>query len=324
MERLKSTEDAVERRRLIGEGRLPYETVVGATTPDKALWQELMQQMPFMALLRHLNTLDRVGVLADSKAVDYVVERLTNRAAVAKSMVLPYRFFIAYHTLAEGVPRRIREAVEEALELSFANMPPLPGMTCIAPDVSGSMSCGSISDRGKARYIDIAAIFAAACLKQSVDAIVLPFEHRVVDVRLSARDTLMTTADHLAKVGGGGTAVGAPVSELIRKRTRVDTLIGITDGEDWCYGCDGRSSVQSEEGGFLNAWRTYRTKVNKDAKAFLLTLAPYRHAVAPPEEPGVWFIYGWSDAVLPFITRTLQGGQSQMDAVHAVSLHSPT
>jgi 60 kDa SS-A/Ro ribonucleoprotein len=276
-----------------------------------------------MALLRHLNTLARAGVLADGEAVEYVVERLTNREAVAKSMVLPFRFFLAHQTLEASVPRAIREALEEALELSFANMPQLPGATCIAPDVSGSMSCGFVSGRGQARFIDIAAIFAAACLKRSPDAIVLPFEHRVIDVRLTARDSLMTTADRLAKIGGGGTAVGAPVSRLLGKRIRVDTFVGITDNEDWCYGWDSQTYTRSDEYGFLNAWRKYKAKVNPNAKAFLVSLAPYRHSVAPQNEPDVWFIYGWSDAVLPFIARTLQGAGTQMDAVRAISLAAP-
>jgi 60 kDa SS-A/Ro ribonucleoprotein len=332
MERLKGATDPAERRRLIAEGRLPYETVIGATTPDTALWAELMRQMPYMALLRHLNTLARAGVLADPEAVEYVVERLTNREAVASSMVLPFRFYIAHQSLDAEAPRAIREALEEALELSFANMPHLPGVTCIAPDVSGSMSGGFVSGKGQARFIDIAAIFAAACLKQSNEAIVLPFEDRVIDVRLSARDTLMTTADRLAKIGGGGTAVGAPISHLLAKRIRVDTFVGITDNEDWCYGWDGTTLAQfqrapverGDEYGFLNAWRKYKAKVNPNAKAFLVTLAPYRDSVAPQNEPDVWFIYGWSDAVLPFIARTLQGAGTQMDAVRAISLTAST
>jgi 60 kDa SS-A/Ro ribonucleoprotein len=327
-EQLKRADDPTERRRRIVEGRLPYEVVVGAMAPDTALWAELMRQMPYLALLRHLNTLTRAGVLGDWDAAHYVAERLASGEAVAKAMVLPFQLFIAHKTLVAEAPRVVREALEEALELSFANVPALPGVTCIAPDVSGSMSHGYVSGRGQVRTIDIAAIFAAACLKKSADAIVLPFEHQVVDVRLSARDTLMTTADKLAKVGGGGTAVAAPISHLLAKRQRVDTVIGITDSEDWCYGWDGRTLAQfytapaqrGDEHGFLNAWRKYKRTVNPDAKAFLLSVAPYRHSVAPQNEPDVWFIYGWSNAVLPFIARTLQGAETQMAAVRAVSL----
>jgi 60 kDa SS-A/Ro ribonucleoprotein len=314
-EQLKRADSRKEQQRLIAEGRLPYEVVVGAVAPDAAMWTELMKQMPYLALLRHLNTLARAGVLQEWDNARYIVERLSNHEAVTKSKVLPFQLFIAHKTLVDSVPRKVSEALEDALELSFANVPTLPGVMCIAPDVSGSMSMGMVSARGKTRFIDIAAIFAAACLKKSKDALVLPFEQRVVDVRLSARDTLMTTANTLSKIGGGGTAVGAPVEHLLSmrtmaKRAKVDTFIGITDCEEWVGG------------GFLNAWRAYKRMVSPNAKAFLLTIAPYRHAVAPQSEPDVWFIYGWSDAVLPFIARTLQGVETQMEAVRAVSLEA--
>src|SRR5262249_37309530 len=102
------------------------------------------------------------------------------------------------------------------------------------------------------------------------------------------------------------------------------------DNEDWCYGWDGRTLAQfhtapaqrGDEHGFLNAWRKYKRKVNPDAKAFLLSIAPYRQAVAPQNEPDVWFIYGWSNAVLPVIARTLQGVETQMAAVRAVALEA--
>lgn len=319
-EQFKRADDPTERRRLIAAGRLPYEVVVGAMTPDPVLWAELMRQMPYLALLRHLNALARAGVLREPEHARYVAERLADFEAVTKAKVLPFQLFIAHKTLTPDVPRLIQEALEEALELSFINMPTLPGVTCIAPDVSGSMSWGFVSARGAARFIDIAAIFAAACLKMSRDGIVLPFEHEVVKVRLSARDTLMTIADKLAAVGGGGTAVGAPISYLLQKEIKVDTFIGITDNEDWCYGWDRN---QWTAGDFLDTWQEYKRRVNPKAKAFLVTIAPYRHAVAPQQEPDVWFVYGWSDAVLPFIAHTLQGLPTQMEAVRAIRLEAP-
>jgi 60 kDa SS-A/Ro ribonucleoprotein len=170
-----------------------------------------------------------------------------------------------------------------------------------------------ISDRGRTRFIDICAIFTAACLRKSTDAVVLPFEVRVhPNLKVSANDTLMTTARTLASIGGGGTNVGAPIEYLLEKNINVDVFIGITDGEDWA----GR--------GFTNYWREYRKKINPNAKAFLITIAPYRHMVAPKSEPGVYFIFGWSDNVLPYIISTVQGSQSQMDEVRAVTLADPS
>src|SRR5581483_9597603 len=66
IELLKEEKDPARQRELVAMGRLPYETVVGAIKPDVALWTELMKQMPYFALLRHLNTLAKAGVFAQT------------------------------------------------------------------------------------------------------------------------------------------------------------------------------------------------------------------------------------------------------------------
>ena len=202
------------------------------------------------------------------------------------------------------------------MEEAFANVPALPGVTCIAPDVSASMTWGTFSRRGLARFVDIAALFAAAALRRAEHPILLPFDHQVVEVELSLRDPLATTAGRLLSIGGGGTALAAPITFLSGRSVRVDTFIGITDNEEWACGSGGHG----REAGFLDAWRRYRRAVNPDARAFLLTIAPYHHAVAPSSEPGVTYLYGWSDAVLGFIADALAGPDAQMAAVRATEL----
>jgi 60 kDa SS-A/Ro ribonucleoprotein len=307
VELLKDTTDQTEQLALITQGRLPYEVVVGAIKPTVEIWTALMEQMPIFALLRHLNTLNKAGVFADRKAVQYVVGRLTDQKVIQNSKILPFRFFTAHNSLDDSVPRAISEALETALEISFENMPMLEGRVCVGPDTSGSMS-SLVSAQGKTRFIDIAAIFTAAMLRKTDDALILPFDTRIHPCKLSSRDTLMTTARSLAAYGGGGTNVGAPLEFLLEKKIPVDVFIGITDCESW----HGR--------GFMPAWRDYKKKVNPNAKAFLLTIAPYRHAVAPESEGDVYFIYGWSENVLPFIAQTLSGGAEQLDVVRALNL----
>jgi 60 kDa SS-A/Ro ribonucleoprotein len=310
MELLKEETDLDRQKALIAEGRLPYEVVIGCIKPNVQLWTELMRQMPFFALLRHLNTLQKAGVFNSKENVAYVVSKLTDEKTVQGSKVLPFRFFTAYHTMESGMPRQITEALEQALEISFQNVPELAGRTAVGCDTSGSMS-GQLSAKGNTRYIDIAAIFTAAMLKKTADALILPFDTRLHMDRFSARDSLMTTARTLSSKGGGGTNVGLPLEYLLQNKIVVDTFIGVTDSESWV----GR--------GFLPAWREYKRKVAPKAKAFLIELAPYGHAVAPQSEPDVWYFYGWSETVLPFISMTVNGQATQLDAVRAVTFRSP-
>jgi 60 kDa SS-A/Ro ribonucleoprotein len=314
IEVLKRAEDATEIRALIEQGRLPYEVVTGAIKPDKETWVFLMRQMPYFALLRHLNTLQRAGVLADAEVASYVAERLTNAGALRKAKVLPFRLHAAWVAFepTNDQEQRIKTALEHALEQAFVNLPKLPGVIAIAPDVSGSMS-GSINYPSKVRYIDVAAIFAGALLKASHEALILPFETGVVDVKLKPKLPLMQIVAQLAAIGGGGTAVSAPISKLLKERTRIDVFIGITDNVEWATDTYGGT-------GFLPTWRRYREAVAPQAQAFLITIAPYRQVVAPPEEPGVHYVYGWADHVPAYIAQTLAGYAGQVEAVRQVQL----
>ena len=63
------------------------------------------------------------------------------------------------------------------------------------------------------RCVDVAALVAAAVLRKNRRARVLPFDFDVVDLRMNPRDSVMTNAQKLAGIGGGGKlqrAAGSP------------------------------------------------------------------------------------------------------------------
>ena len=68
----------------------------------------------------------------------------------------------------------------------------------------------------------MAALFTAALLRQNPAAQVIPFAEDVVDVRLNARDSIMTNASHLAAAGGGGTNISAPLARLNAQKEQGD------------------------------------------------------------------------------------------------------
>lgn len=320
LESLKRATTEMEVTTLIREGGLPFEVVVPSLkSTTTGIWSELLRQAPYMNLLRNLETFTRHGVFASEENVQYAIARLTDSNAIRRSRVLPFRFFNAWQVYLKNETRdnRIADALRTALELSFENMPSLGDRTvAISPDVSGSMSLGKISSESTTRFIDIAGIFTGALLKRIEGrAIPLPFDTAVHTNDLSSRDDIMVTAKKVAAYGGGGTAVGAPVEYLLDREIKVDTFIGITDNVDWAYGDNFQTSA-----GFLELWRSYKEKIAPDAEAFLITIAPYREAVAPRGEKGVHFIYGWSDRVLNFITSRLQSGESQVDRIEQMEL----
>ncbi len=319
-EQLKRAKTESEQIALIREGHLPFEVVVPsltATTP--AIWSELLRQAPYMNLLRSLATFTRHQVFANEEHVRYAAERLTDAEAIKRSRVLPFRFFNAWKAYCqlEGSDSRVADALRQALELSFGNLPSLGDRRiALGPDVSGSMSAGKISEESSTRYIDIAGIFTGALLRRiEGQAVVLPFDGSVRSGHFSARDDIMVTAEKLAAYGGGSTAVGAPVEYLLDRKIAVDVFIGITDNVEWAYG-----QGYSTSGAFLPLWHRYKAEIAPQAQAFLVTIAPYGDAVAPAGTKGVHFIYGWSDRVLNYISLRLQSGQSQVEAIERMKL----
>jgi 60 kDa SS-A/Ro ribonucleoprotein len=323
-EALKRASTEEEQIALIREGRLPFEVVVPAvkaTTP--AIWAELLRQAPYMNLLRNLVTFTRHGVFSDEANVRYAAQKLADPRAVERSKVLPFRYFDAWRRYMEtdGHDSRIADSLRAALELSFVNMPSFGASTvAIGTDVSGSMD-GPISSKGSTRFIDIAGIFTGALLRRVEGrAIPLPFDTEVrPDLGLSSRDDVLVTAEKISGIRGGGTAVGSPVEYLLDRKIPVDVFIGVTDSEDWAYG---REYGYSCSGSFLELWSRYQNEVAPEAKAYLVTIAPYRDAVAPSGTKGVRFIYGWSDAVLRFIASDLEAGESQVREIERMDLGS--
>ena len=157
----------------------------------------------------NLNTFARHGVFEDDEVAGVVAGRLRDKAAMARARVFPYQLLAAHAAADAAVPRRVREALQDAMEAAIAHVPAVEGQVFVCPDVSGSMRSPVTGGRKGAttavRCVDVAALVAAAVLRQNPDAEVLPFEDDVVDVRLSPRDTVMTNAARLASVGGGGT-----------------------------------------------------------------------------------------------------------------------
>ncbi len=314
LEQLKRTTDPAEQRALVAAGRLPYEIVTGAIKPDRELWRALMEQMPYFALLRHLASLQRAGVFHEQAMVEYVVGRLSDLEALRRAKILPFRLhaaWVAFNPLSEQ-EKLIQKTLEHMLELAFVNMSEIPGRVVIAPDISGSM-CDSINGKSRVRYVDIAGIFAGSLYRSNSTAQLLPFDTSVSEMKLPHQSSLMQITNQIAAKAGGGTAVSAPISLLLARREAVDVVIAITDNEEWARDTHGATS-------FVSVWRKYLAQVNPQAQAFLITIAPYPHAVAPPDEPNVSFIFGWADHVPAYIAQSLLGYADQLSAIEQITI----
>src|SRR5688500_4542342 len=136
---------------------------------------------------------------------------------------------VAYAQADASVPQAVREALQDAMEIAIANVPKVGGGVWVFPDVSGSMHSPVTGHRKGAttavRCIDVAALVAAAMLRQNADAGVIPFENEAItNVRLNPRDSVLTNAQKLASLPAGGTNCSAPLKELNRRKAKGDLL----------------------------------------------------------------------------------------------------
>ncbi|WP_127587216.1 TROVE domain-containing protein [Paenibacillus koleovorans] len=296
LEQLKLAKTELEQLHWIEVGKLPHEVVTGAVKPTQAIWEALIDQMPAMALLRNLNTLERAGVLENRYNLDTVVARLTDVHTLRKAQIFPFRFAKAFRQVKH---QALRDALRDAVEATFANLPDLEGRTAIFLDTSGSMNSGE--------YLQIGSVFALALYKKTEgDSLFWLFDTVVVDPRPSRRDSILSQADQIQ--ARGGTDTGAPVRELLRKREKVDQIVIITDEQ------------QNSGSPFYEELMKYRSKVNPDVRAFIIDIAPYRSAMVPPLDRNTFYIYGWSDTVLSFIAHSIRGYGTMVQAVEGLEL----
>lgn len=293
-EELKKTTDPKAQIRLIREGKLPHEVVTGTTKMTSKLWSALVPDMPIFALLRHLNALDRAGVLEMHRKS--IRDKLTNPEILTKSKILPFRFLTAFSQVEKAW---VKDVLRQAVEMTFINIPEIPGKTAIFLDVSGSMSDD---------YLRIGAIFGLALYKKTKgDGIFWTFDTNVHDPKPSLYDSILTQAEKIQ--ARGGTDTGAPVRKLSAEKETVQNIIIITDEQ------------QNTGSPFYQELKHYRNQVNPATKAFIIDIAPYRSAMVPKNDKNTWYIYGWSDQVLQFISQTIKGFGSMVDAIKKVEIN---
>ncbi|MES2301112.1 MAG: RNA-binding protein [Pseudomonadota bacterium] len=276
-------------------------------------WGVLATRMGWQALRMNLNTLARNGAFGVNGVTEAVAARLADAQAIARVYPMPYQLMVALDQVGDGVPLAVQAALESALEASLSSVPKLEGQVVVCPDVSGSMSSPATGYRkgasSKVRCIDIAALVAAAVLRQNRDARVIPFEQTVVKLKLDPHARLAVNAAKLAGVGGGGTNVSAPLALLNKERARVDTVVIVSDNESW---------VDAKRFGataMMNEWNKLKVR-NPGAKLICIDIQPYGSTQAK-DRADIMNVGGFTDAVFDAMAR-FASGQSR-DWVEIVS-----
>ncbi|MAE20550.1 RNA-binding protein [Candidatus Poribacteria bacterium] len=284
---------------------------------SSAQWTQIARQAPWQMTRMNLNTFLRHGVFDSRDMVDLVAARLRDAAAIRKSRVMPYQLLAAYKNVDMAMPDAIIDALHDAMEIACEQVPAYEGKKLvIAVDVSGSMDNPVTGHRGtatsKVTCVDVAGLMASALLRKNPDAVVVPFENKIVKLRLDHRDTVMTNSQRLSDARGGGTNCGMAMEHIAAHHGDADVVIFISDNESWMdYAGKSRGWYRPQQSATLMAdtWKAMRRK-NRKAKLVLIDVTPTTDSQNYTQD-NVLNVGGFSDAVFGavdgFISNDVSG-----------------
>jgi 60 kDa SS-A/Ro ribonucleoprotein len=286
---------------------VPFEMLTSLPL-TQADWRQIARNASWQMTRMNLNTFLRHGVFEDDEMTHLIADRLRNPRKIAEARVFPYQLMTAYANVAAGLPVAIREALQDAMEIAIKNVPRVPGKVFVFPDISGSMRSPLTGYRPGAtsvvQCLDVAALIAAAVLRQNPEAEVIPFESNIVTVQLNPRDSVMTNAQRLASLPSGGTNCSAPLRHLNDRDAKGDLIVYVSDNESWVdtpiHGRFGGGPTQT-----MKEWATFK-KRNPAAKMICIDLQPYATTQAKEREDIV-NVSGFSDQVFRLMGDVAHG-----------------
>ncbi len=297
---------------------VPFQMLTSLTLGKKE-WTEIARHAPWQMTRMNLNTFVRHGVFETPGMDSLIADRLRDPRLVAQARVLPYQLMVAY-AMATEVPSKVRDALQDAMEIAIQNVPRIEGRVHVCPDVSGSMHSPVTGVRQGAttavRCIDVAALVAAAVLRKNPQAEVIPFESDVVRVDLNPRDSVMTNAQRLASLPRGGTNCSAPLRYLNGRKAAGELVIYVSDNESWIdaphYGRFGGGATET-----IRQWSEFKRR-SPAAKMICIDIQPLGHTQAQ-ERPDIVNVGGFSDQVFSLIGEVAAGGAEQDHWVRTIA-----
>jgi len=184
-------------------------------------WGELIStgKIGYFALLRNLRNI----ITQSPTSIKEACEMLVNEKLIKKSRILPFRFATAYEEINKiGSSKDVRDvliALNQALDISVANVPKFEGETLVVMDVSASM-------RGIAS--DTASLFGAILSKVN-NCDVMTFAREANYMAYNPMDSVLTIRDGF-RFAGGGTNFKSIFTTANKK---YDRIIILSDMQGW-------------------------------------------------------------------------------------------
>jgi 60 kDa SS-A/Ro ribonucleoprotein len=311
--------------------KIPWEMITGLPLSEDD-WKALAHQATWTQIRMNLNTFARHNVFKDAALVKEIAAKIKDPELIEKAKPFPYQLLMAYlETLpnaelpghyahyaypgtqkveeAADVPKVVRSALHDAMEIATKNVPTIDGPVYVAVDVSGSMQSPVTGHRkgatSKARAVDVAALIGATFLRKNPGSEILPFSDGLfLNHGLEPKDSILTNAKKLAALGGGGTNMTSALLHLNKKKMKGDLIIIVSDCETWADGT-GYGGYYGNSTSVAQAWAEYKTR---NPKAKLVTINLQAGSTCQVKnDKDVMQLGGFSDTIWEVIKSFVEG-----------------
>lgn len=197
-----------------------WETRLSSGEDKAAVWSDLLKEgkLGYMALLKNLRN---ISSDCDEATKALALEQLVDPERIAKSRVLPFRFYTAYKTLQrDGVGSRdVLAAVSEACDKSCANINQVfEGPTLVAVDTSGSMTQQCAGSRVLS-CMEAGLLFGAAIYKAIPNSDIMVWANHAEVIGINPRLPLVDIAE-VAKRESGRVGCGTNLGSIFENADR--------------------------------------------------------------------------------------------------------
>lgn len=283
--------------KLIQDYNLPREAIPTKLLNSAAVWEILLENMPYNAMTRNLGKMSNVGLLGPmSEGSKTVIRKLGNGEALRKSRLHPYAILLALKIYGQGrgmkgslswqASPQIVQALDTAFLRSFSNIVPTGKNFMLGVDVSASMTWGPIAG-GPLVPHEAAAAMAMATARSEENYDIMGFSSSFKQLPITAKTNLGDALRITRNQTHGGTDCSLPMVYAAQNKIPVDAFVVYTDSETWC----GRNQPVTE-------LKKYRQKMGRDAKLIVVAFTSNGFSIADPNDAGMLDVVGF-DAATP-------------------------
>jgi len=287
---------------LLKEFHLPWETLPTEFHQVPDIWSAMLPDMPLQAMLRHLNRLTAMGLLANNlcEHTKIVVEKLGSQEAIKKSRLHPMSILTTLGTYAKGqgikgdlrwVPNiSVCSALDDAFYLSFGNVTPTGKRIYKALDVSGSMNAAISGTPLTCRSASCAMAMISHRVEKWVE--VGAFGTQMIPVTITPKMSLVDLCRKTQSLPWQGTDCARPILHALQYKIPVDLFEVYTDNETWA------GAIHP-----FQALKKYRAEMGIDAKLVVIGMTATDFTIANPSDSGMLDVVGFDTATPEIISQ---------------------